>query len=168
MEVRIGTFCAAPLLHRCGVLHIRLFSQGFVRAFYIVNGNRSHTFLFLLTRRTEVDTANKTFTQMKHYLVVGVLGELVTLEDLSLENREKKEKITVRKDCENTLWNEKKSAKILKRLPDNFKLSPFNDGDGRLVFDGKKILYDLTPAMVDFTDDMPIEMGSIIGVSDWK
>ena len=105
---------------------------------------------------------------MKHYLVAGVLGEQVTLEDLSLENREKKKKITVRKDCENRLWDKNKSAQILKQLPEDFKLSPFNDGDGRLVFDGEKILYDLAPAMVDFTDDMPIETGSIIGVSDWK
>ena len=80
-----------------------------------------------------------------------------------------RKKIPVERTDENILLTPKgKIAKIQKILPNEFQLSRFNDGDGRLVFDGEKILYDLAPAMVDFTDDMDIEIGSIIGVSDWK
>ena len=105
---------------------------------------------------------------MKYYLVGSASEEQLVIEDLSLENREKKQIITVKRDCKNKLCCNEKSAKILKKLPDNFKLSRFNDGNGRLVIDGENILYDLTSSMVDFTDDMTLEEGSIIGVSDWK
>lgn len=105
---------------------------------------------------------------MKPYLVVGASEKKLVLEDLSLNNRDRKQKISVeRMDADMLLVPEGKRATIQKILPDGFKLSPFNDGDGRLIFDGERILYDLAPAMVDFTDKMKIEIGSIIGISDW-
>ena len=105
---------------------------------------------------------------MKPYLVVGDSETKLGLEDLSMENRDRHAQIVVVREDAFTLLNDKgESAKILKILPADFKLSPFNDGNGRLIYDKDRILYDLSPALVDFTDDMGVEIGSIIGVSDW-
>ena len=108
---------------------------------------------------------------MKPYLVVSIVGDEVGLEDLSMENRDKKLQIKVTKTDENTLLNSKgETAKILKILPENFNLSGINDGNGHLVYDSTKktLLYDLMPLFKDYPKDKPLEWKSIVGISDWE
>lgn len=108
---------------------------------------------------------------MNYYLVVSVSTTELGLEDLSFKNVSKREQIAVTKTSSDTLSNhEGKTAKIMKILPADYRLSEFNNGNGQLICDAEdsRLLYDISSHVKDFTGSSLIEKGCVIGVSKWE
>lgn len=108
---------------------------------------------------------------MNYYLVVSAIANELGLEDLSFKNLSERKQIVVTKTSSNTLLNHnQESATISKILSADYKLSEFNDGNGKLICDADNnlMLHDIASQMKDFTDTCRIEKGCIIGVSKWE
>lgn len=86
------------------------------------------------------------------------------LEDLSSKRKMEVEQISF----DTLVKNAKEKTQILKILPSDFILSPFTNGKMPYVFEGGKVLFEISAVMQLFTQESKIEQNSILELSDWQ
>ena len=102
---------------------------------------------------------------MGYYFVLEISnnGKVLLLENLADKKQIEAELIAF----DTLVQNSKVKSQILQILPSCFILSPFTNGKDPYVFDGKRILFDISAVMQSFTQDSNISQNSIIELSNW-
>ena len=103
---------------------------------------------------------------MGYYFVLEISnnGKVLLLENLADKKQIKAELIAF----DTLVQNSKVKSQILQILPSCFTLSPFTNGKNPYVFDGERILFDISAVMQSFTQDSNISQNSIIELSNWQ